>query len=129
MLFMSVEHIAAMNDLLAGSPAVKAAAANLDRDYSMEYQLTDSPTGSMAYWVMRFGPDGVEFSLTPSASPDVVFRGTWRAAIAEARAAREGGEADAGIEMSGDPAVLEIIAPVFAAAQQVATMQVSWPEI
>lgn len=130
MLFMSADHVAAMNDLLAGSDAVKAAASSLDREYAMEYQLTDSPTGDMAYWVMRFSADGVSFGLTPSVDPDIVFRGAWRDAVAEARASREGrDDGSSSIEMTGEPAVLEAIAPVFAAAQQVATLQVDWPEL
>jgi hypothetical protein len=125
---MSPEHVSTMNELLAGSAAVKAAASALDREYVLEYQLTGSPSGGITYWSMRFSPSGVAFHLSPAANVDLLFSGDWSVAIAEARASREGRVADSEIPMTGDPAALEAITPVFAAAAAVGTVPVDWPD-
>jgi hypothetical protein len=88
-LFMSGDHVAAMNAELTASTAVRRAAARLVRDYVIVYELTDGPDGRTEYWQLRLGPGGVAFALAPAADADVRLCGNWRRAVAAARASRE----------------------------------------
>ena len=60
---------------------------------------------------------------------DLTIVGAWPDAIRAARAQRRGEEYDAHLEFRGDPEVLETVGPAFAAAQQVATVEVAFPEL
>ena len=127
LVFMSPEHVAAMNDKLAASDEVRKAGAQLDRTYTMAYVLSDGRDGGDEYWLMSLGPSGAQFALEPKPDADIVFRGDWRAMVDASRAAREGRQVDAGVAVEGDPEVVAVVGPVFSAAQQVATLEVDWP--
>ena len=129
MLFMSADHVSAMNDLLASSDAVRSAATRLDRTYVLAYVLSDAPHGGSEHWTLTLGPDGVRFGLDAPAGADVVTRADYAAMIRATKASRAGQQVDEDIVMDGDPAVVERIAPVFAVAQQVATLDVEFPDV
>ena len=127
MQFMSPEHVAAMNEILAGDPGVRTLAAALDREYRLLYELRDGPHGSTEYWSLTLGPQGVRFGLAPVNAPDLTLRAGYYPMVASSRAAREGRAAEADIVTDGDPSVMERVGPVFARAQSVATLDVEFP--
>lgn len=124
--FMSPEHVAMMNGLLAESSAVLEECRDLDRSYTVHHDLSDGPGGSV-HWTMTISPNGVVFGLEPPSSADLVFAAEYQAMVEAARAAREGRSADTQPTMRGDPGVLERIGKVFAAAQVAATVDVEFP--
>lgn len=130
MLFMSAEHVSAMNDLLSSSDEVRSAIARLDRTYVLAYDLSAAPDGGSEHWTMTLGPDGVRFDLdAPAGAADIVTKADYSAMIRATKASRAGERADEDIAVDGDPTVLERIAPVLALAQQVATLDVQWPDV
>lgn len=48
-LFMSSEHVAVMNQLLAGSAEVREVSAKLLGEVVLQYELTDGPGGEIVY--------------------------------------------------------------------------------
>jgi hypothetical protein len=126
MLFMSAEHVATMNDLLAASAEVAAATQALDRQYLIVYELDRD--GRLERWSVTLGPGELRFGLGEAGQPDLRLTGDWRRAVAASRLAREGQASDPGLAMEGDIGVLERLAPILAAAQSVATVAVEWPD-
>lgn len=126
-VFMSPEHVAAMNRKLASSAEVREAGEVLHRTYTMSYVLSGGRDGVDEHWLMSLGPDGVQFALEPKADADIVFRGDWRRMVDASKAAREGCQLDPGVTVEGDVGVVTAVEHVFATAQQVATMEVDWP--
>jgi hypothetical protein len=126
---MSAEHVAAMNAELTASAEVRRAASKLVRDYVIVYELTDGPHGGIEYWQLRLGPGGVAFALAPAPDADVRLCGTWRRAVAAARASRDGRDGDTGLLTEGDLGILETVGPVLTLAQQAATLPVAWPDL
>jgi hypothetical protein len=127
-LFMSDEHVQLMNSRLAASPEVASAAGTMDRSYELAYELHDPKAERTEYWLMHLGPDGVWFALEPSESADLTFVGDYRRMVEASRKARSGEQSDPGVEPIGDLTVLQTVAEVFAVAQQVGTVPVTWPE-
>jgi hypothetical protein len=127
-IFMSAEHVEIMNRRLAASEEVAAVAAQMPRSYEVAYRLRDEKADRTEFWLMQLGPSGVRFALEPSESADLTFVGDYQRMIDSSRASRGGETADPGLEVLGDPTVLESIAEVFAAAQKVGAVPVSWPE-
>jgi hypothetical protein len=125
MLFMSPEHIRAMNAVLAADESVRAACADLARPVVIGYELTDGPGGDIVYWSVAL-TDTVRFGLEPTEA-DLVFRGDWAAMVHAAQSHRQGGQEDAGIVPVGDLSVLESVGPVLALARRVATLPVEFP--
>ena len=125
--FMSAEHVAAMNTLLADSAEVREAGIALGRTYRLAYVLSDGRDGGDEHWLMSLGPAGVRFALEPEPDADITFRADWRAIVDTSKAAREGRDLDPGVTVEGDVTVLATVAPAFAAAQRVATLEVDWP--
>lgn len=126
---MSPEHVAAMNEILAGDEASKAACSGLEREYLLTYELEHG--SDTVYWTMHFDPaSGVRFSLEPPArQPDVVFRGDYAASIRASVAAKAGRNVDMPWQMDGDPTVFETIAEPFAVARRAATIDTQMPDV
>ena len=129
MRFMSPEHVSTMNRLLAESADVRAAAATLDRDYVLAYRLTDAPGGGVAHWTMTLGPAGVRFALAAAPASDVEMHADYRDMVRMVQATRAGETPKGDVLTVGDTEVLARIAPVYAVAQQVATVDVEFAEV
>lgn len=128
MLFMSAEHVATMNSLLAASAAVQRACRALAWPRVVRYDLADGPRGEPVHWTMTFD-DSVQFSLEGSAAPDLVFVGDWKQMIRASKASRSGEAADPGVCLQGDAQVLLEITPAMEVARTVATVPVQFPEV
>lgn len=128
MIFMSAEHVAHMNELLAVDTASRAACAALDRRWNMVYELSEGT--ETVWWTMRFDPaDGVSFSLQPPAqSADVLFRGDHRAVL-DAMRRLKAGEKDLQLPLtqSGDPEGLTVIGAAYQAAHAAAAIRTEIP--
>lgn len=128
-IFMSPEHVASMNAILAGDEASKAACGALEREYLLTYEL-EHRSGTV-YWTMHFDPGyGVRFSLAPPArEPDVVFRGDYVESIRASAAAKAGRNVDMPWQMDGDQSAFEAIAEAFAVARRAATLDTQMPDV
>lgn len=129
--FMSYTHVFIMNRLLAADPAVKAAAAELDRAYSMVYELSDGPKGKTVWWDMRFDPEhGVSFSLQEPESPaDLTYKGDYAAYIRFIKAMASGEQAEEPVTTEGDPGMVETVSAAFAASQKAASIPSEFPDV
>ncbi|WP_134669484.1 MULTISPECIES: hypothetical protein [unclassified Amycolatopsis] len=128
-MFMSPEHVARMNELLAASAEVRAACADLDRDCEIAYELSDGPSGTV-HWVLRFDRGlGARFSLEPSPRADITYFGDWADVIRTSRAAHAGEPVEENLTESGDASVLERVAHAYATARRVATVPVEFPDV
>jgi predicted dienelactone hydrolase len=129
--FMSYTHVFIMNRLLAADPAVKAAAAELDRAYNMVYELSNGPNGKTVWWDMRFDPEhGVSFSLQEPESPaDLTYKSDYAAYIRFIKAMSEGKQEEEPITVEGDPGMIEAVSAVFAASQKAATVRAEFPDV
>jgi hypothetical protein len=127
MLFMSSEHVAAMNELLDASADVRIACAALPQPRVMAYALEDGPDGRTVHWAVSFHGT-VRFSLDPAPEPDVLLRGDWRRMMRASDANRRGETADPDVSVEGDVGVLEEIGPVLELARSVATLDVEFPQ-
>jgi len=116
MLFMSPQHVETMNELLAASEEVKEAAAALDRDYVILYELSNGRAGVTEYWSLSFAGGEVRFGLEAVADPDVKLVGDWYRMVTASRLGREGEHVDPGVAVA------------FEAAGRVATVPVDWPD-
>ena len=128
MLFMSPEHVAAMNDLLDHSAEVRTACSVLRQPRVLAYELSNGPDGRTVHWTVTFDRT-VHFSLEPSEQPDVLMRGDWAQMIRATTAGRRGESADPGVSVSGDVQVLEEVGPVLELGRSVATLDVEFPEV
>jgi len=126
-VFMSPEHVAAMNAILEKDDAVRTACAELEKPLTMGYALSDGPDGETVYWAMTF-TDTVRFSLE-KVDADLLFTGDWTRMVRASRDSRGGQTTDPGVEAVGDLAVLQSTGRVFALAQAVATVPVEFPEV
>lgn len=128
-IFMSPEHVARMNEILAGDAASKASCSALDREYLLTYELAHG--SDTVYWTMHFDPGiGIHFSLAPPArTPDLAFRGDYAESIRASAAAKAGRDVGMPWQMYGDPAAFEAIAEPFAAARRVATVDTQMPKV
>ncbi|MGH8504856.1 MAG: hypothetical protein ACRETM_02695 [Stenotrophobium sp.] len=123
MIFMSPEHVARMNEILAADVASKAACAALDRRWDMVYELSRGM--DTVWWTMSFDPEnGVSFSLVPPQRPgDILYRGEHKSMLNWMRRSKAGEAVEPmPLEQLGDPNGMNIIGPAFTAAQQVATL-------
>jgi hypothetical protein len=128
MIFMSPEHVARMNELLAVDTASKTACAALDRRWNVVYELSEG-TGTV-WWTMRFDPaEGVTFNLLPPESPaDVLFRGDHRAVLDVMRRLKAGDkEATLPLTQSGDPNGMAAIGAAYQAAHAAAALHTEIP--
>jgi hypothetical protein len=102
--FMSPEHVAKLNDILASSLPTRLAASKLPREILWAHRLTDEDTGEVIWWQTSFHPkEGVRLALQPpSRPPDVQFGGGYWAMLDITRARLNG------IEVVAEDLVLEI---------------------
>lgn len=130
MEFMSQEHVGAMNELLAASEEVAAAAKELSREYVLAYELTDGPVdGATVYWQLRLSPEGTAFTLTPAPQADLWLRGDWRSALTSMANSRNGdSESDNSLTPEGDfESFMAAVGEQFAVARKVATIPATFP--
>ena len=127
-IFMSSQHVEIMNRLLDADADSKAECAKLDRSYWMVYELSDA--GGIVWWSVEFSPSaGVRFSLQPpGAAADILYRGDYRAVVQFTQRAKQGSGGEEPVTIHGDPGVLTIIGPAFAAAGRAATIPSEFPE-
>jgi hypothetical protein len=130
MIFMSPEHVAHMNVLLASDAVSKAACVQLDRRYDMVYELNYGI--QTVWWTMRYDPaDGVSFNLeTPQKPGDIVFRGDY-AAVLDTMSRMKAGDKDLQLPLtqSGDAGVFALIAPAYTAAHAAAAIHTEIPVV
>jgi hypothetical protein len=127
MLFMSPEHVAAMNQVLARDEAIRQACAELDEPRVLAFRLSDGPGGADVHWTITF--DGtLRFSLDEYSSPDILITGDWRRMIRATEAGRRGAAIDPGVEVHGDPALLAQLMEIFELGRKVATFDVRFPD-
>ncbi|MFD2470383.1 hypothetical protein [Amycolatopsis silviterrae] len=127
--FMSPAHVDRMNQLLAASAEVRAAAAELGGTYTMTYQLDGAPSGT-EYWTTVSGPAGLRFELTAPPVPDVLVQADWTATMRALHAQQDGVEAPpVGEKTTGDPALAERLEHVLALGRQVATIKSRLPDL
>ncbi|MFD2469005.1 hypothetical protein [Amycolatopsis silviterrae] len=126
---MSQEHVDTMNELLASSAEVAAAARELSREYVLAYELDGGPDdGATVYWQLRLGPDGSAFALVPAPRADVRLRGDWRVALTAYARSKNGEEADDQLTADGDlESFFAAVGPQFAAARKAATVPTTFP--
>ena len=130
MIFMSPEHVAHMNVLLAADPASKAACATFDRRWDIVYELSHG--AETVWWTMRFDPvDGVSFLLeTPTQPGDVVFHGEYKAVIDSMRRMKAGDkDAQLPLTQSGNADAMAVIAPAYGAAHAAAAIHTEFPSV
>lgn len=128
-IFMSQQHVDIMNRILATDADSHAECAKLDRSYWMVYELQDAD--STVWWSVEFSPSaGVRFSLLPpdTDAPDLLYRGDYREMVKATQRAKQGQGGEEPVTTHGDPGVLTIIGPAFAAAGRVATIPSEFPE-
>lgn len=128
--FMSRDHVDEMNEILMSAPEVLAASRGLERRYALCYELSDGPAGEGVCWSMVFSPrTGVRMGLDRPQRPDLVIRSDWAETIRSAMAQRRGDSYEPAVELEGDPEVMEKVGPAYAAAQRVASIDVTFPEL
>lgn len=128
-LFMSQQHVDIMNRILAADADSKAECAQLARSYWMVYELNDG--GRTVWWSVEFNPNrGVRFSLQApdTDAPDLLYRGDYRAVVKATQRAKQGGDGEEPVTTHGDPGVMAVIGPAFAAAGRAATIASEFPE-
>ncbi|PXY23349.1 hypothetical protein BAY59_27095 [Prauserella coralliicola] len=128
--FMSPDHVAQMNRLLADSVAVKEAAAAFGGTHSLTYRLDGAPSG-VEYWTFEISPTGARFLLGPPATtPDATVSVDWTTMMRSARAEREGREVPApDAQVSGDAAMMARLQEVVEIARTIATVDSRIPEV
>ncbi len=129
-VFMSAEHVARMNEILAADAPSKAACAVLQRRWNLVYELSEG--ADTVWWTMSFDPaTGVAFSLAPPGQTgDIVFRGDHKAMLRWMRQSKAGAAVGAmPLQQLGDPGTMTVIGPAFAAAQKVATLDTEIPVV
>ncbi len=128
--FMSPQHVACMNEILAADAASNAACAALGRRWDMVYELSHGTL--TVWWTMSFDPvNGVSFSLKPpQRTGDIVYRGDYRTMMDWMRRSKAGeAVGPMPLEQTGDPNGMVVIGPAFAAAQKVATLDTEVPVV
>ncbi|MFI6598620.1 hypothetical protein ACIBHX_20365 [Nonomuraea sp. NPDC050536] len=126
--FMSAEHVALMNALLAEAREVRAAAAALGGEYVWLYELTGCPDGATVYWSATIGAAGLRFDLDrPDDPADIVVRADWTELMRSLHAQKSGVRVEVRQEVIGDPDLLERLGEVLALGQGVATVETRLP--
>lgn len=129
-VFMSREHVRIVNRQLANADPVRRACADLDRSYTVGYELHQGPGSAVVHWAIVFDPvDGVRMELAKTEAPDLTYVGDWARVVRASAAGRRGKQLDPGVETRGDVGVLDTVGAAFAAAQEVATVDVRFPDV
>jgi hypothetical protein len=128
--FMSQQHVDTMNELIAATPEVQEAAAELGNDRLLAFELADGPGGETVWWSLTVGPSGFRMGLgRPARLPDVLIRSDFAAMIRSVRAGREGRSEEAPQEVVGDQELMARIFEVLEVARPVATLDSELPEV
>ena len=127
---MSADHVERMNAILRDERSVRAVCRDLDRRYALCYELNDGPEGRQVYWSVVFDPrQGVRMGLDKPENADLTFVGDWGDVIRAAAAQRRGERNDPEMDVQGDPDILATVGAAYAAAQQVATIDATFPDV
>ncbi|MDM4769946.1 hypothetical protein [Solimonas sp. SE-A11] len=123
LVFMSPEHVARMNELLAADRVSQDECARLDRHWDMDYELAHGER--TVWWTMSVDSvPGVSFSLEPPAQPaGILLKGDYRAMMEFMRRSKAGETPGSEpVTLSGEPEGMKIIDAAFQAASRAATL-------
>lgn len=124
LLFMSAEHVEAMNRLLAVDAEIKAQCARLPRAYWLVHELEHA--GRTVWWTLELNPcDGMRFSLTPppvEVQADIVMRGSYSAVVEATRRRKAGEEVPYPVSTHGDLQSMAIFGPALEAGRRAAML-------
>jgi hypothetical protein len=124
-LFMSAEHVEAMNRLLAVDADSRAKCAQLSRSYWFVHELDDH--GHTVWWTLEFNPsDGMRFSLVPPPADvrvDILMRGSYYAVLEATRRRKAGEEVPYPVTTDGDLQAMVIVGPALEASRRAATLE------
>jgi hypothetical protein len=128
-LFMSQEHVEAMNLILAVDAESKARCGRLPRSYWLVHELDHE--GRTVWWTLELNPsDGMRFSLSPppvDVQADIVMRGSY-AAVAEATRRRKAGEeVPYPVSTEGDLQSMSIFGPALEVGRRAAMLETRFP--
>lgn len=126
-IYMSAEHLSAMNGILQQDADSKLECSKLGRDYQLTYELDND--GTTVWWTIEMNRErGVQFHLAPPiGQADTHYRGKYWAMIDATRRSRAGEAVDLPLEMTGDPGIFAVIGPALAAARKAATLDSDIP--
>lgn len=128
-LFMSAEHVEAMNRLLATDDESKAQCALLSRPYWLVHELDD--VGRTVWWTLELNPrDGMRFSLVPppiDVQADIVMRGSYTAVVEATRRRKAGEEVPYPVSTHGDLQSMAIFGPALEVGRRAAMLDTRFP--
>lgn len=128
-MFMSAEHVDAMNRILALDDGTRAACAKLPRPYWFVHELDDH--GATVWWTLEFNPQyGARFSLAPppeGVRVDILMRGAYRAVVEATRRGKAGEKVPYPATLEGDVQAMEMFGPALEAARRAATLETQFP--
>lgn len=128
-MFMSAEHVEAMNRLLAVDAGSLAECAKLPRPYWFVHELDDQ--GRVVWWTLEFNPDqGARFSLAPppeGVRADILMRGSYGEVVEATRRGKAGEKLPYPAKMEGNPQDMGIFGPALEAARRAATLETRFP--
>jgi hypothetical protein len=128
-LFMSAEHVEAMNRLLAVDAESKTQCARLPRPYWMVHELDDG--GRTVWWTLELNPrEGMRFSLVPppvDVQADIVMRGFYSAVVEATRRRKSGEEVPYPVSSAGDLQSMAIFGPALEAGRRAAMLETRFP--
>ncbi|MHC9043943.1 hypothetical protein ACYX8G_05125 [Microbacterium saperdae] len=127
-VFMSAEHIAVMGRRLDASVSVALACRDLDRAYSLSFVLSDGPDDGAVRWQLIFDPHrGVRVDVGDPPHPDVTFVGEWPEVLDALHARHRGEDVTIPLRPRGDLEVLARIAPTYATAHRIGSVETTLP--
>lgn len=126
--FMSEEHIALMNRILATDHRSLDACSRLPKNYLIVYELEKE--GDYVYWQMIFDKKaGIRFALgEPVTDSDVVLTATWRSVIEAERRRRAGDDVNP-FTVNGSEEALTIVNDAFSAGAKAAKLDTRLPSV
>lgn len=128
-VFMSSEHIAVMRRRLDASVSVALACRDLDRSYALSFVLSDGPDHDDVRWQVIFDPHrGVRIDVGDPSHADVTFAGEWPEVLDALHARGRGEDVTMPLRPEGDLEVLERVAPAYATAQRIGSVETTLPE-
>lgn len=125
MLYMSPEHVSAMNEILVDNETVRAACAELEGPVAVGYLLHDGPDGADVHWRMRLDKT-VTFGLDDGPA-DLLLEGDWARMIEMKRASTEGRAYDPELSFTGRLELLPQLLQIISTAGTVATLPTELP--
>jgi hypothetical protein len=129
-LFMSPEHVQILNERLENAKEVHETCAALPQDVLIAYRMVEEDTGKVHWWQMTFArKQGVHLALgKPAGEPDVLFESDYWSMVKGASATDAGEQhSEPPPRISGDLALMQIVATAFETARRAARVPVRWP--